>query len=251
MDDHRLVLKKLQDIQAVTIAEFHIDNRRIFAQPVLAVFTRRSPIVCVVILGRRPEMEHHLTAATCDFDSCGTQFFYGSNDKRVPGYVCKSRPHPRPSIEPFCKMSKRISLRNVHAGDCSAVSKDTRQSVRASGIRISYDLAHAAMIGAALLIYSARGINRNYVKSAAGITLKLGDFYTCSYCLRVIKWDHHRTRPTMDHFFPKSKKQLLMGAKRSFVLCCQPCNSRKSDKVFSSIEEVREFIKSRKTATEA
>ena len=133
-DDHRLVLEKLQDIQAVTIAEFHIDNRRIFAQPVLAVFTRRLPIVCVVILGRRPEMEHHLTAATCDFDSCGTQFFYGSNDKRVPGYVCKSRPHPRPSIEPFCKMSKRISLRNVHAGDCSAVSKDTRQSVRASGI---------------------------------------------------------------------------------------------------------------------
>ena len=110
---------------------------------------------------------------------------------------------------------------------------------------------HAAMIGAALLIYSARGINRNYVKSAAGITLKLGDFYTCSYCLRVIKWDHHRTRPTKDHFFPKSKKQLLMGAKTSFVLCCQPCNSRKSDKVFSSIEEVREFIKSRKTATEA
>jgi 5-methylcytosine-specific restriction endonuclease McrA len=107
------------------------------------------------------------------------------------------------------------------------------------------------MIGAALLIYSARGINRNYVKSAAGITLKLGDFYTCSYCLRVIKWDHHRTRPTKDHFFPKSKKQLLMGAKTSFVVCCQPCNSRKSDKVFSSIEEVREFIKSRKTATEA
>src|SRR6516164_3993655 len=102
---------------------------------------------------------------------------------------------------------------------------------------------------AALLIYSARGINQNYVKSAAGITLKLGDFYTCSYCLRVIKWDHHRTRPTKDHFFPKSKKQLLMGAKTSFVLCCQPCNSRKSDKVFSSIEEVREFIKSRKTAT--
>jgi len=114
--------------------------------------------------------------------------------------------------------------------------------------RISDDLAHAAMIGAALLIYSARGINRNYVKSAAGITLKLGDFYTCSYCLQVIKWDHHRTRPTKDHFFPKSKKQLLMGAKTPFVLCCQPCNSRKSDKVFSSIEEVREFIRSRRKA---
>jgi hypothetical protein len=37
-----------------------------------------------------------------------------------------------------------------------------------------------------------------------------------------------------------------MGAKTTFVICCQPCNSRKSDMVFSSIEEVREFIRSRK-----
>src|SRR5215510_7773449 len=70
----------------------------------------------------------------------------------------------------------------------------------------------------------------------------------CTYCLQLIKWDHHRTRATKDHFFPKSKKKMLMGAKTSFVICCQPCNSRKSDKVFSSIEEVREFIRSRKKA---
>jgi 5-methylcytosine-specific restriction endonuclease McrA len=79
-------------------------------------------------------------------------------------------------------------------------------------------------------------------------SLNFGDSYTCTYCLQVIKWDHHRTRPTRDHFFPKSKKKLLMGAKPIFVICCQPCNSRKSDKVFSSIEEVREFIRSRKKA---
>ena len=75
-------------------------------------------------------------------------------------------------------------------------------------------------------------------------SLTLGDSYACAYCLEVITWDHHRTRPTKDHFFPKSK--LLRGAKTIFVICCQPCNSRKSDKVFSSIEEVREFIASRK-----
>ena len=79
-------------------------------------------------------------------------------------------------------------------------------------------------------------------------SLKFGDSYTCTYCLQVIKWDHHRTRPTRDHFFPKSKKKLLMGVKTTFIICCQPCNSRKSDKVFSSIEEVREFITSRKKA---
>jgi 5-methylcytosine-specific restriction endonuclease McrA len=79
-------------------------------------------------------------------------------------------------------------------------------------------------------------------------SLNFGDSYTCTYCLQVIHWDHHRTRPTKDHFFPKSKKKLLMGAKTTFIICCQPCNSRKSDKVFSSIEEVREFITSRKKA---
>ena len=79
-------------------------------------------------------------------------------------------------------------------------------------------------------------------------SLNFGDSYTCTYCLQVIHWDHHRTRPTRDHFFPKSKKKLLMGAKTTFIICCQPCNSRKSDKVFSSIEEVREFITSRKKA---
>jgi len=26
--------------------------------------------------------------------------------------------------------------------------------------------------------------------------MQFGDSYTCSYCLQVIKWDHHRTRPT-------------------------------------------------------
>ena len=75
--------------------------------------------------------------------------------------------------------------------------------------------------------------------------MQFGDSYTCSYCLQVIKWDHHRARPTKNHFFPKSKKKLLMGAKTTFI-CCQPCNSRKSDKVFSSVEEVRELITSRK-----
>jgi len=77
-------------------------------------------------------------------------------------------------------------------------------------------------------------------------SLNFGDSYTCTYCLQVIHWDHHRTRPTRDHFFPKSKKKLLLGAKTTFIICCQSCNSRKSDKVFSSIEEVREFITSRK-----
>ena len=79
-------------------------------------------------------------------------------------------------------------------------------------------------------------------------SLNFGDSYTCTYCLQVINWDHHRTRPTKDHFFPKSKKKLLKGAKTIFIICCQPCNSRKSDKLFSSIEEVREFITSRKKA---
>src|SRR5436309_8179564 len=79
-------------------------------------------------------------------------------------------------------------------------------------------------------------------------SLTFGDSYMCSYCLQVINWDHHRTRPTKDHFFPKSKKKLLMGGKTIFIICCQPCNSRKSDKVFSSIEDVREFITSRKKA---
>src|SRR5262249_5215670 len=82
---------------------------------------------------------------------------------------------------------------------------------------------------------------RNQMKSILS-GIKFGDSYTCSYCLRVIQWDHHRTRPTRDHFFPKSKRKLLLGIKTSFVICCQPCNSRKSDKVFSSIEAVREFI---------
>src|SRR5437773_3959836 len=79
-------------------------------------------------------------------------------------------------------------------------------------------------------------------------SLNFGDFYICTYCLQVIRWDHHRTRPTKDHFFPKSKKKLLMGVKTTIIICCQPCNSRKSDKVFSTIEEVREFITSRKKA---
>jgi 5-methylcytosine-specific restriction endonuclease McrA len=78
--------------------------------------------------------------------------------------------------------------------------------------------------------------------------LSVGDSYTCTYCLQVIKWDHHRTRPTKDHFFPKSKRKLVGGAKTTFVICCQPCNSRKSDKIFSSIRQVREFIASRRKA---
>ena len=82
-------------------------------------------------------------------------------------------------------------------------------------------------------------------------SLNFGDSYTCTYCLQVIHWDHHRTRPTKDHFFPKSKKALLMGAKTTFVVCCQPCNSRKSDKLFSSIEEVQKFIASRKKTPES
>jgi pyoverdine/dityrosine biosynthesis protein Dit1 len=69
------------------------------------------------------------------------------------------------------------------------------------------------------------------------------------YCLQVIHWDHHRTRPTRDHFVPKSKKKLPDGAKTTFVICCQPCDSRKSDKIFSSIEEAREFIMSRRKLT--
>jgi len=73
------------------------------------------------------------------------------------------------------------------------------------------------------------------ITARARRSLTVGDSYTCTYCLQVIKWDHHRTRPTKDHFFPKSKKKMLMGAKTIFVICCQPCNSRKSDKVFSSI----------------
>jgi 5-methylcytosine-specific restriction endonuclease McrA len=77
-------------------------------------------------------------------------------------------------------------------------------------------------------------------------SLNFGDSYTCTYCLQVIKWDHHRTRPTRDHFFPKSKKKQLNGVKTTFVICCQPCNSRKSDNVFSSIEEARKFITTRR-----
>ena len=75
-------------------------------------------------------------------------------------------------------------------------------------------------------------------------SIQFGDSYTCTYCLQTIKWDHHRSRPTRDHFIPKSK--LLKDHKTEFVLCCQWCNSRKSDKVFSSIEEARKYIASRK-----
>jgi hypothetical protein len=99
------------------------------------------------------------------------------------------------------------------------------------------------------LLCNRRSMGTNMMARARR-SLNFGDSYTCTYCLQVIKWDHHRTRPTRDHFFPKSKKKLLMGAKPIFVICCQPCNSRKSDKVFSSIEEVREFIRSRKKARE-
>jgi hypothetical protein len=74
--------------------------------------------------------------------------------------------------------------------------------------------------------------------------IQFGESYVCTYCRRTIKWDHHRSRPTKDHFIPKSK--LLKGSKTEFVLCCQWCNSRKSDKVFSSIEEARQYIASRK-----
>src|SRR4051812_11100574 len=84
------------------------------------------------------------------------------------------------------------------------------------------------------------------IMARASRSLTIGDSYTCTYCLQVITWDHHRTRPTKDHFFPKSKNKHVKGEKSLFVLCCQPCNSRKSDKEFSSIEEVREFIESRK-----
>src|SRR6266571_3918359 len=98
----RLVVEKLHDIQVVTIAKFHIDNRRISALPVLTVFTCRLPSVVVVILRRRPEIEHHFTAATSDFDSCGAEFFYLANDKRVPRYRVEGRSHLCPSIEPFC-----------------------------------------------------------------------------------------------------------------------------------------------------
>ena len=100
---NRLVLIKLQDIQVVTFAEFHIDNRRIFAQPVLAVFTRRLPIVCVVILGRRPEMEHHLTAATCDFDSCGTQFFMVPTITEFPDMFVKVARTRAPASNHFAR----------------------------------------------------------------------------------------------------------------------------------------------------
>jgi 5-methylcytosine-specific restriction endonuclease McrA len=77
-----------------------------------------------------------------------------------------------------------------------------------------------------------------------GLAIKFGDSYRCTYCLRVIKYDHHRSRPTRDHFIPRSK--LLKGSKTEFVLCCQWCNSRKSDKEFATIEEAREYIASRR-----
>ena len=74
--------------------------------------------------------------------------------------------------------------------------------------------------------------------------IQFGDSYTCTYCLRVITWDHHRSRPTRDHFIPKSK--LAKGRKTVLVLSCQWCNSRKSDKEFATIEEARLYIASRK-----
>jgi hypothetical protein len=87
--DHRLVHEKLQDIQAVTIAKFHIDDRRIFVQPVLAVFTRRLPIVFVVILGRRPEMKHHFTAAAVTLIAAGLSSFILPTIKEFPDMVLK------------------------------------------------------------------------------------------------------------------------------------------------------------------
>jgi hypothetical protein len=74
--------------------------------------------------------------------------------------------------------------------------------------------------------------------------IQFGDTYVCTYCARSIKWDHHRSRPTRDHFIPKSK--LEKGRKTEFVLCCQWCNSRKSDKEFATIEEARLYIASRR-----
>ncbi len=84
---HRLIFEKLLHIEVVAIAEFHVDHRRILALPLFAVFACRLPIVFVVIFRRRPEMELHLTARTCNCDSCGAQFFYFSNDKEYPDMV--------------------------------------------------------------------------------------------------------------------------------------------------------------------
>jgi hypothetical protein len=114
-NDIRLVVEKFEDIQVVTIAEFYIDNRRIFVFSLLSQVTGRLTSVFVVILRRRPEMEHHLTAAACDFDTRGAEFFYLSNDKRVPRYRFVSRAHLCSGIEPFGKIGNGISLGNVHA----------------------------------------------------------------------------------------------------------------------------------------
>src|SRR6266478_6629021 len=123
-----------------------------------------------------------------------------------------------------------------------------RQCARASFFHLTESASLLVRPRAKLLFMRSQQKKSDSEGGRARRFLNFGDSYTCTYCLQEIKWDHHRTRPTRDHFFPRSKKKLLMGAKTTFIVCCQPCNSRKSDKVFTSIEEVREFMTSRKKA---
>jgi hypothetical protein len=72
----------------------------------------------------------------------------------------------------------------------------------------------------------------------------IGESYVCTYCERSITYDSHRNRPTRDHFIPRRGKGIVEKGKAPYrVICCQWCNSRKSNLVFNSIDEVRAFIK--------
>src|SRR5690242_11899027 len=83
-NDARLIAKRFQDVQSVAIAEFHIDHCGILALPVLTVLAGGLPDIFIVILRRRPEIEHHFTTGSSDFDACRIEFNDLSDNHRVP-----------------------------------------------------------------------------------------------------------------------------------------------------------------------
>jgi 5-methylcytosine-specific restriction endonuclease McrA len=59
----------------------------------------------------------------------------------------------------------------------------------------------------------------------------------CIYCDRPFGGD---VRVTWDHFVPWSYSQ----RNEKFVAACQRCNSKKSDKMFQTLEEARAYLES-------
>ena len=165
-----------------------------------------------------------------------------SNDQQRPAVWHASVLYSR--FERFCRYSgqRPRSRDHIHAAD--AIGHEIMRRLTPT-VEVHWDYLTVGLKLGLVDLFGRHGEScaPAPMKSLAK-SIQFGDSYTCTYCLQTIKWDHHRSRPTRDHFIPKSK--LLKDHKTEFVLCCQWCNSRKSDKVFSSIEEARKYIASRK-----